>query len=76
MSLKISATYEGKCDLCGKKATVFSLGDEDSKKVLTICKECCEKLGAMKAEDAVEEYGHKDEQAFERGIRVEKSIGG
>ncbi|MEM5879584.1 MAG: hypothetical protein QXU74_03785 [Candidatus Aenigmatarchaeota archaeon] len=76
MRLKISATFEGKCDLCGKKTKVFSLGDEDSRKVLTICKECCERLGDMQAGDVVEEYGHKDEKPFEKGVRVEKSTAG
>jgi ribosome-binding protein aMBF1 (putative translation factor) len=73
MKIKLSATFEGKCDLCGKKTKVFSLGDEDSKKVLTICEDCSKKLGEMQASDAIEKYGHKDEKPFEKGVRLEKS---
>ncbi|MEM5870247.1 MAG: hypothetical protein QXR09_03750 [Candidatus Aenigmatarchaeota archaeon] len=76
MKLKISATFEGKCDLCGKETTVFSLGDEDTKKVLTICKECSERLGDMQAVEAVEEFGHKDDKPFEKGVKFEKSFAG
>lgn len=76
MKIKISATFEGKCDICGNKTIVFTLGDEDSKKVLTICKKCCEKLGSMQASEAVEEFGHKDEAPFQKGVKVEKSFGG
>ncbi|MEM5853607.1 MAG: hypothetical protein QW228_04535 [Candidatus Aenigmatarchaeota archaeon] len=75
MKIRISATFEGKCDICGNKTTVFTLGDEDSRKVLTICRECCEKLGKMQAGEAVEEFGHRDETPFKKGVRIEKSFG-
>jgi predicted nucleic acid-binding Zn ribbon protein len=76
MKIKLSATFEGKCDLCGKNTKVFTVGDEDTKKVLTICKECSEKLGEMLTSEAIEKYGHKDEKPFDKGVRVEKSTAG
>jgi protein-arginine kinase activator protein McsA len=76
MKIKLSATFEGKCDLCGKKAKVFTLGDEDSKKVVTICEDCSKKLGEMQASEAIENFGHKDEKPFEKGVRLEKSSAG
>jgi ribosome-binding protein aMBF1 (putative translation factor) len=76
MKIKLSATFEGKCDLCGKKTKVFSLGDEDSKKVVTICEDCCKKLGEMKASEVIEKYGHEDEKPFEKGVKLEKSTAG
>jgi ribosome-binding protein aMBF1 (putative translation factor) len=76
VKIKLSATFEGKCDLCGKKTKVFSLGDEDSKKVVTICEDCCKKLGEMQASEAIEKYGKKDEKSFERGVKFEKSTAG
>lgn len=75
MKIKISATFEGKCDLCGKEGKVFSIGDVDTKKVLTICENCVKKIGEMQASNAIEQYGHKDEKPFEKGIRFEKMAG-
>ena len=72
MNIKISATFEGKCSLCGKETIVFSAGNEDTKKVITICKECVDKLGNMSLEDAVEKFGVKDEKIFEKGIKIER----
>lgn len=77
MKVKISATFEGKCDLCNSHSLVFSAGDEESKKVVTICRKCSDGLGEMKVEDVVEKYGKVDEKPFEQGVRIEgKSIGG
>lgn len=72
MNIKISATFEGKCSLCGKETIVFSAGNEDTKKVITVCKECVDKLGNMSLEDAVENFGVKDEKVFEKGIKIER----
>jgi len=72
MNIKISATFEEKCSLCGKETIVFSAGNEDTKKVITICKECVDKLGNMSLEDAVEKFGVKDEKIFEKGIKIER----
>jgi len=77
MKIKLSATFEGKCDLCGKMAIVFTAGDEDTKKVVTICKECSERLGEMQTSDAIEKYGHVDDKSFEEGIKFQaKSTSG
>ncbi len=72
MNIKISATFEGKCSLCGKETIVFSAGNEDTKKVITVCKECVDKLGNMSLEDALEKFGVKDEKVFEKGIKIER----
>jgi len=72
MKIKLSATFEGKCDICSKKAIVFTAGDEDTKKAVTICKECSDKLGSMHTSEVIEKYGKADEKAFEEGIKIEK----
>jgi len=72
VKIKLSATFEGKCDLCGRETVVFTAGDEDTKKVVTLCKKDSDRLGEMKTSEAIEKYGHVDEKAFEEGIRIEK----
>jgi transcription elongation factor Elf1 len=72
MKIKLSATFEGKCSLCGKDAMVFTAGDEDTKKAVTICKECADKLGDKPTSEVIEEYGKEDKESFENGIKVEK----
>jgi hypothetical protein len=72
MKIKLSATFEGKCDICKKDGTVFTAGDEDTGRVVTVCKECSEKLGEMKLSEAIEEFGHEDKTAFEEGVKVEQ----
>ena len=74
MKIKLSATFEGKCDICKKETTVFTAGDEDTKKAVTICKECSDKLGDMQTSDVIEKYGKVDEKAFENGVKVEKGF--
>ena len=72
MKIKLSATFEGKCDICGKETIVFTAGDEDTKKVVTICKEDADKLGSTTTAEVIEKYGHVDEKSFEEGIKIEK----
>jgi hypothetical protein len=72
MKIKLSATFDGKCDICKKDTVVFTAGDEDTKKVITICKECSDNLGDMQTSDVIEKYGKVDEKAFEEGVKVEK----
>lgn len=74
MKIKLSATFEGKCDLCKKECIVFTAGDEESKRTVTICKECTEKLGDMSTSDVIEKYGKKDEGSFEQGVKVKGKI--
>jgi hypothetical protein len=72
MKIKLSATFEGKCSICNKESNrVFTAGDEDTHKVVTVCKECAERLGTEATSQVIEEYGKKDDEAFEEGIRVE-----
>jgi predicted nucleic acid-binding Zn ribbon protein len=70
MKIKLSATFEGKCDFCKERKTVFTAGDEETKKVVTICEDCSKKLGNMLTEEVVEKYGHVDERVFEQGIKL------
>jgi len=72
VKIKLSATFEGKCDICGKETIVFTAGDEDTKKVVTICKEDADKLGSMTTADVIEKYGHVDEKSFDEGIKIER----
>lgn len=71
MKIKLSATFEGKCDICGKESVVFTAGDADSNKVVTVCKECADKLGNEKTSDVIEKYGHEDKESFQDGVKVE-----
>jgi transcription elongation factor Elf1 len=74
MKIKLSATFEGKCDLCGKDAIVFTAGDEDTKKAVTLCKECSDKLGDMHTSEVIEKYGKVDEKPFEEGMKLERGF--
>jgi|GEM_PF-1359144 len=67
MKIKISATYEGHCMICKKEKVVFSAGDEDTKKVVTICGDCAKELGDVQTSDVIEKYGKKDDSAFKGG---------
>lgn len=75
MKIKLSATFVGSCDICKEEKIVFTAGDEDSKKVVTVCEDCAKNLGDMKVSEVIEKYGYKDEKAFERGIRILHSSG-
>lgn len=73
MKIKLSAVFEGKCDICGKvKKSVFSAGDEDTGRVVSICRQCADDNPGMMTSDAIEKYGHEDKTSFEGGLRVEK----
>jgi hypothetical protein len=72
MKIKLSATFEGKCDLCKKNEIVFTAGDEDTKKVVTICKKCADELKDMKTSEVIEKYGCVDNKSFEDGVKVEQ----
>ncbi len=72
MKIKLSATFEGKCDICGKKGVVFTAGDEDSKKIVTVCQQCSKDLGDLSTSEVIKKYGKVDEKPFEQGIKVEK----
>jgi len=67
MKIKISATYEGKCDLCKEEKIVFTAGDEDTKKVVTICEDCAKEIGDVSTSDVIEKHGKVDEDEFEPG---------
>jgi len=65
MKIKLSATFEGKCKICGENKTVFSAGDEDTKKIVTVCGECAKSFGNTQTSDIIEKYGEVDANAFE-----------
>ncbi|MEM5815158.1 MAG: hypothetical protein QXD89_01570 [Candidatus Aenigmatarchaeota archaeon] len=69
MRYKISATFFGKCDICGKEGLVFKIGDEDTKKIVVICKECVIKYKDERMSDMTEKFGRVDEESFQKGIR-------
>ena len=72
MKIKLSATFEGKCSICGKETTVFNAGDEETGKVVSVCKECADKFSDMQLSDAIEKYGKDDKESFERGVKIEQ----
>jgi len=72
MKIKLSATFEGKCSVCGNEAVVFTAGDEDTKKIVTVCKGCADSFGSTPTSEIIEKYGKVDEQPFEGGeIKIE-----
>ena len=73
MKIKLSATFEGKCSICGKETVVFTAGDEDTKKSVTLCKKCADEFGDMKTSEAIEKFGKVDKESFKKGIRFEKA---
>ena len=76
MKIKLSATFEGKCFICRKKKTVFTAGDEDTHKAVTICKDCTDDLSSKTTAEVIEEYGKKDDNSFKQGVKVEKNVAG
>jgi ribosome-binding protein aMBF1 (putative translation factor) len=68
--VKISATFLGKCSICGRETKVFTAGDEDTKKVVNVCEECAKKLGKTKTSEVVEKFGEKNEEVFKEGVKV------
>jgi protein-arginine kinase activator protein McsA len=57
--------------LCGEEKVVFTAGDEDTKKVVTICEECAKKIGDIPTSDVIDKYGKVDESAFSgEGISI------
>jgi len=75
MKIKISATFVGKCDLCGRTAKVFKIGDEESKKAVTICEDCAKSYGNESLEFMIEKFGKEDKEAFESGVKELKGAG-
>lgn len=72
MKIKLSATYKGKCSICGKKTRVFTAGDEDTRRAVSVCKECADKLGNVPTAQVIEKYGKLDEDVFKDGLKIEK----
>ena len=64
MKIKLSATFEGKCMICRKDKIVFSAGDEDTKKVVTICEDCAKGIGDVPTSEVIEKHGKVDDKAF------------
>lgn len=72
MKIKLSATFQGKCSICGQETTVFNAGDEETGKVVSVCKECADKLKDMQLSEVIEQYGKDDKESFENGVKVEQ----
>jgi transcription elongation factor Elf1 len=69
VKIKISATFYGKCDICGKEGLVFKVGDEETKRVVIICEDCVKKYSSTKVGEIIDEFGRKDEESFNPGIK-------
>lgn len=72
MKIKISATFEGKCSICKQETKVFTAGDEDTHKVVTVCKGCANRLGTESTSKVIEDYGKMDAAAFKEGVKLIK----
>ena len=72
MKIKLSATFEGKCSICKKGSVVFTAGDEDTHKVVTVCKWCADKLGSETTSEVIERYGKMNDDAFKEGVKIER----
>jgi transcription elongation factor Elf1 len=72
VKVKFSAKFEGKCDVCGKKGIAFTVGDEDSKKAVTICEKCVNKGEITDSAELIEKYGKVDEAAFSPAVKYMK----
>ncbi len=70
MKIKISATYEGKCSICKKKSIVFTAGDEETHRTVSICKDCANELGEQATADIIEKHGKVDKESFKEGIKI------
>jgi protein-arginine kinase activator protein McsA len=70
MKIKLSATFEGTCMICQKKKIVFSAGDEDTKKVVTLCEDCAKEIGDVPTSEVIEKYGKVDGGVFAEGMKV------
>jgi len=72
MKIKLSATYEGNCTICGKEKIVFTAGDEDTHKTVSVCQECSDKFGKKQTSEIIEEFGKDDKESFKDGMKIEK----
>lgn len=70
MKIKISATYEGKCSICKKKSLVFTAGDEETRRTVSICKDCATKFADQSTAEMIEKHGKVDKKSFEEGIKI------
>lgn len=57
--------------VCGKEKIVFSAGDEDTRKVVTICEDCSKEIGDVPTSEVIEKHGKANKEAFkDDGIDV------
>jgi len=73
MKIKISATFDGTCDICESEKLVFMAGDEDTKKAVCICQDCANKLGDTSTSEVIEKYGKENEEVFKsEGVEIKR----
>lgn len=72
MNVKFSAKFDGKCDLCKKNGRVFTLGDEDTKKAVTICEICVKEGTITSPVELIEKHGKVNDEAFKPAVRYER----
>lgn len=70
MKIKISATFEGKCSICKKKSIVFTAGDEETHKTVSICKDCASKFADQDTASMIEKHGKVDKKSFSEGVKI------
>ena len=71
MRIKMSATFEGRCTICGREVVVFTVGDEDTKRAVSVCRECADGMGDTQISEVIEKYGQRDEKSFESGVKIQ-----
>lgn len=77
MKVKFSPKFKHVCDICGKEGTVFTLGDEESKRAVTICESCINDGKITDPAELIERHGKVKEEPFKPGVRYErKSVAG
>ena len=50
--------------ICGKEKIVFSAGDEETGKVVTLCEGCAKDIGDVSTSEVIEKHGKVDKEAF------------
>jgi len=56
----ITLGYEkDKCSVCGKEKEIRYIYDSKEHKVVKVCDECVEKIGALSIKKVIEKYGEK-----------------
>jgi len=73
LKFKVAPPHEGKCDICKKTfKDIRSFGHIDTKKVVSICVKCSQKVqeeGISDIATLIEKHGKVDESMFTGGMK-------